>query len=394
MKIPKGVEKRSNSIRINFMYKGERYRETLDLSITQNNLNYAGNKVALIKHEIDNGTFDYTAHFPESPHAQKQQLQHYLESWLKIKKTTCAHSTWYAYQSKANKHITPKYGKRNPSTITYTEIEEWIATDLYYLANKTIKEIMLIMHGTMSRYIADNPTIPNPIDSIKITLPDKETPDVFTRHEIEKICTTGTERLQERNLIEFMIWCGPRISEVLALAWEDVDLEKGTITFKRANVRGKCCKVTKTKRSTRKVELLPTTIELLRKQERYTANLNPIHIEVIQRDNKTVRPEKVRFVFYNSGTGKPHASDFTIRQRFFRAHLKKAGVRYRPVNQCRHTYASQMLTIGMPLAWLAKQLGHTSLKMIQEHYAEWIIEDAPQNMAQLAADRLNQNSSE
>ncbi len=57
---------------------------------------------------------------------------------------------------------------------------------------------------------------------------------------------------------------GPRLSETIALAWEDVDLQLGTVTFGRSKVRG-AYRVTKTRRSTRKVRLLKPERDALRK---------------------------------------------------------------------------------------------------------------------------------
>lgn len=67
-----------------------------------------------------------------------------------------------------------------------------------------------------------------------------------------------------------------------------------------------------------------------------------------------------------------------MRYRFFKAHLKAAGVRYRGPGQCRHTYASQLLTTGVAsVDWIAEQMGHTSANMIRQHYGMWINEDGP-----------------
>ncbi|MES6203442.1 hypothetical protein U6N28_12535, partial [Cutibacterium acnes] len=59
-------------------------------------------------------------------------------------------------------------------------------------------------------------------------------------------------------------------------------------------------------------------------------------------------------------------------------HLEEVGVRYRGPNNCRHTYASQMLSTGVvPLDWIADQMGHTSTAMIWRHYGKWINKDGP-----------------
>lgn len=87
-------------------------------------------------------------------------------------------------------------------------------------------------------------------------LPHVEDLDPFTRDEIKHILATPTKRMQELNMIEFMIWDGPRLSEAMALAWEDVvDLERGIIRYRRRQFRN-AYRVTKTRRSTREKQLL------------------------------------------------------------------------------------------------------------------------------------------
>jgi integrase len=56
----------------------------------------------------------------------------------------------------------------------------------------------------------------------------------------------------------------------------------------------------------------------------------------------------------------------------------EAGLRYRGVNQCRHTFASRLLTTGKyPEKWIADYLGHTSTAMLHKHYGKMIKQDRP-----------------
>lgn len=102
--------------------------------------------------------------------------------------------------------------------------------------------------------------------------------------------------MQKLNLTEFMIWSGPRWSEACLLAWEDVDLKTGTVQFRRAAVRRKV-KATKTRRSTRKVELLKPAWEALRRQHKLTGGQKPIEVMVVGRDNRMIKRETIRPVF-------------------------------------------------------------------------------------------------
>lgn len=129
---------------------------------------------------------------------------------------------------------------------------------------------------------------------------------------------------------------------------------------------------------TRKVRLIKPALDALQKLRALTQKPRPHHVDIVERDNRTVRQHKLHFVFLNASSGEPHVSDFTIRDRFFKTHLEHAGVRYRGPGQCRHTYASQMLSSGVAsIDWIAEQMGHTDGNMIHKHYGTWINEDGP-----------------
>jgi integrase len=46
----------------------------------------------------------------------------------------------------------------------------------------------------------------------------------------------------------------------------------------------------------------------------------------------------------------------------------KAGLEYLNFHQLRHTYASTLVNAGIPLAYIAQQLGHTDTRMVEKHY--------------------------
>ena len=94
------------------------------------------------------------------------------------------------------------------------------------------------------------------------------------------------------------------------------------------------------------------------------------------RDNKTVKKIKIRSVFCNTRTGLSHNNDQAISDRFYKFHCQNANVRYRPAGQCRHTFISQMLTLGtVPMHWIAAHVGHSTIEMIQRKYGKWIQQD-------------------
>ncbi len=173
-------------------------------------------------------------------------------------------------------------------------------------------------------------------------------------------------------MILFDCWAGLSVSELIALSWDDADLEGGTAHVRRARVNTEF-KSPKEKSRARTLELIDPAIEYLRKQWQYTGHLPPIAVDVTQRDNITIKRENVKFVFRDGVSGEPwYGSSLG---RWFTSHLKKVGVRHRGPNQCRHTFASQALSSYVPVEWVSRQLEHTDTTMVKKHYGRWIPSD-------------------
>lgn len=368
-----GVEVRGKSIRIYFRYNQKTYREKFNGEATSQNIAKAEKLVELINYQIQEGFFDYSRIFPNSKVLNENTFGYYVDTWLSIKKNQIAASTYKHYKIKVDTHIKPQWSHSLINDIDHIEIMQWIQNVLSEkLKNKTIKEIITIMRQVFKLYKTRNKTAHDPTEGITIRLPDDEDPDPFTRAEIEKILNTPTERRMELLMIKFMLWSGPRISEAIALAWEDVNLQTGTVRFQRSKVNG-LFRVTKTRRSNREVQLLSPALDALKEIYQLTGHRQKENVDVTQRDNRSVKKESLRFVFLHSEKMQPHTNDVYIRNGFFKTHLKNTGVRYRGPNQCRHTFACQLLSTGaIPAEWISQQLGHTNPSTTFKYYAKWI----------------------
>ena len=119
--------------------------------------------------------------------------------------------------------------------------------------------------------------------------------------------------------------------------------------------------------------------------------LPPIMINVTQSDNRTMIQEELGVVFINSHTGKFWSDSESFNKGFFKPHLAKAKIRHRGANQARHTFASQLITAGINERWIAKQMGHTSIAMLEKHYGKWMSEEIP-DMANRVSEILKRGS--
>lgn len=135
----------------------------------------------------------------------------------------------------------------------------------------------------------------------------------------------------------------------------------------------------------RVVELIDPAVDWLKRQMEHTMMLPARSIEVRQRDNVTAKSEDIRLVFLNGKSRAPwHDSSA---RRWFASHLRAARVPHRGPNQCRHTFASQLLSAYVPMEWVARQLGHSDTKMIKKHYGRWMPDDT-RSMAGMVSEMM------
>jgi integrase len=70
---------------------------------------------------------------------------------------------------------------------------------------------------------------------------------------------------------------------------------------------------------------------------------------------------------FSSGDGRPLPLD-NLRNRVWNPTLERAGLRPRTPSQTRHNYASQLLSQGADLAWVARMMGRANTRMLVLRY--------------------------
>ena len=311
-----------------------------------------------------------------------QTVNHYIEVNLAFRPIKTAPSTLRSERSKAAT-LSKLIGHRDIALVTHSDVLKLIQTLNTRYANKTINEFLIILRAVFHCAERDGVISNNPMTNISNLKVFHEEPQPFTLSELALMSQAKTECESGKNLYQLGVLTGLRISELLALNWESVDLAKSLLHIKIAIVDN-IYKTPKTAGSVRKVELCEPAIAILTQQHSITGHKKAVNIAVLQADNKTKKIERLSPVFYNSKTNKPflHAKQFN--KTFFTPLLKIAGVAHRGAGQLRHTFASQALTAGISKEWIAKQLGHTSTAMIDIHYGRWMTQDAPDHIAAVA----------
>ncbi|EEY44535.1 tyrosine-type recombinase/integrase [Vibrio mimicus] len=303
-----------------------------------------------------------------------QSFSHYLDIFIADGEYRKVKSTKNGEQPRINR-LRKIFGEEDLRSIKHSTLRMTIAGWHSHLKNKTINEHLTILRFVFSTGLADQILDHNPMENIKNLLVEKTEPDPFTKIEIARLSNCNDVCPQVKNATALDILTGLRISELIALCWDDVDWKNKKLYVRRACVLDvyKCPKTTD---SVRDVDLNPLAISILKSQLKLMGKRRSKTVNVLQRDNKTLKQESLNFIFVNTKTNQPFTDAKEFTERFFKNYLIAAGVRHRGVGQLRHTFASQCLTAGINKEWLAHQMGHSDTKMIDRYYGKWIREDS------------------
>lgn len=161
--------------------------------------------------------------------------------------------------------------------------------------------------------------------------------------------------------IVLAIHTGLRLGELLGLRWDDVDLEKGALTVRRAlqYVPGESLafRDTKTAKARRTLPLGPTALEALRQLRRRQLE-----------ERLAVGPGYCDSgVVFADALGRP-LPPYRVSQRF-PALVKRLGLAPLRFHDLRHTHASLLLARGVHPKIVSERLGHASIAITLDTYS-------------------------
>lgn len=377
-----------SSIEIDFRYNGKRCRERINLKPTPANLKRAARHRAAVLDAIERGLFDYAQTFPDSPRAAQFSAQpgaaitisRYLQDWWETEQRALKAATAAVDKRIVFNQLIPAFGDLTLTELRWPRIRDWIrAKDV---GRKTQNNILSVLRRALaealeSELIDQHPMADRTIRRRKARSETSagrrdDTIDPFSDEERQALISHASGQL--RNLIQFGLWSGLRLSELFALTWSDIDWIGGRVYVRGALTQhAKEIEDTKTEAGERAMQLLPLALAALKAQKAYT----------FLAGNE---------VFQNPHTDKRWTGDLALRQRQWKTLLKRAGIRWRPPGQMRHTFASMCLMAGESPQWVAAQMGHRTWTFTAKTYYRWIPADAGEagkRVAQLWPDKAS-----
>lgn len=201
---------------------------------------------------------------------------------------------------------------------------------------------------------------------------NKTKPDPLVKHEFQQLIATCPDK--QKNMWQLAVYTGLRPGELCALAWDDVDLNKGEIHISRNLTQQGTFGPPKTKAGYRTIKLLQPALNALKAQKVLTGDVAKVPITLHHREFGKTETQKLHFVFMprmEKGEQAAYYSVSTIKS-LWNVAIPRAGIRRRRPYQTRHTYACWMLSAGANPAFIATQMGHENAEMVYTVYSAWI----------------------
>ena len=269
----------------------------------------------------------------------------------------CKQSTIDLYQRNIDRHfqhLKPKIVR----DMSHKDIENLVFTlKKKGLSNLTINKLIQLLrvifnYGIENKFISKSPILKS--DRLK---EEKKGINVLDENQIYEFLETAKERnIKTYALLAMALYTGMRRGELLALEWSDIDFKNLRIKINKQVYKHE--RTTTKSNKTRFVDIPENLVIILQKYRKQQTIMSKI-------------------VFCNS-IGK-YMNPSLLERNHFGATLKALNKKLPEDEQIqlrfhdlRHTYATYLLSRGVPIKYVQEQLGHSSAKMTLDVYASYM----------------------
>lgn len=365
-----------------FRYRGVRCREYTLLNDTAVNRKNMEKVLARIESEIKLDTFDYARFFPNSKMISKigeppahqvvisetgvmgtaaivmapttPLFKDFCEEWYEENEIGWKRSYRATIKITMGKYLIPNFGMKEVGRINKGDILKF-RSSLAKVQNGTkeglspdrINHIMtplrMILNEAADRYNFNTPYV-----GIKQLKVPKSDIDPFNLEEINLFLENVRRDFVNYYTVRF--YSGLRTAEIDGLQWKYVDFEKGLIRVRETLVGGHF-ETTKTDESVRDIAISRPVYEALKAQGEVTGKMGGL--------------------VFCSREGLP-LNRTNVMNRIWYPTLIRLGLKRRKPYQTRHTTATLWLAAGENPEWIARQMGHSTTRMLFTVYSRFI----------------------
>jgi integrase len=296
----------------------------------------------------------------------------WVAKWLELfVKPKVRQSTFAKYQINFRTHILPELGGIELQKLTTEHVQAFYNKKAENYSSSVIAILHLVITGALKQAVKQRLILHNPAEhTVRPPVKHKEIKPLSVGEVREYLAEAKKDRLYAAFLLA--LYTGLRKGELLALRWEDVDLNAKILTVKRSMGRVEICpgktelifSEPKTAAAKREIPLLPEVVQELKKHK-VRQNEEKLFFGQAYEDTGLV---------FASETGKPIDPRTFLKKH--KAILERAGLRQEvTVHTLRHTFGTLLAQVGENPKNLQMLLGHADIRTTLGTYCHSTLED-------------------
>ena len=294
-----------------------------------------------------------------------EKLQDWMREWLDSYCPDIAQTTRDGYENQIRTRLLPHLGDIPLRELKTLAIQSWVnSLRENGLSPKSIRNVYLNLKAALDKAVVVRKISHNPCTGVVLPKAVKSKTEIYDIREIQLMLDAARNTdMYFPLLLEISV--GFRRGELLALKWEDIDLEAGIIHIHRNYVR--------------------TSKGMITKPPKSEAGIRDIHIgehllEVCRLEYARYQADKTEYPrdFYDTGlvvrqpNGKPFRPDAWTKK--WERFLERTGLKHIKFHALRHSYTSVMLQAGVSPKVMQERLGHADIAMTLNVYAHTVPE--------------------
>jgi integrase len=283
----------------------------------------------------------------------RESVAQFAERWLKDwADDNVSNKTWTCYAQLLRKHLCTRVGAVQIQKLRAADLQGvYAAMAKDGLADRTRLHLHRVTH-TMLKHAAQwgvvARNVASTVDAPRVKAHEVE---ILTPTQIQTVLDT----LRGKSLYPIVataLGTGLRRGELLALRWQDVDLDNAHLrverTLEQTKRGGLLFKAPKTKYGRRLVTLPPSTVTLLREHRKAQLELR------VALGLGKLSDDALVFPNWDGSTRSPNG----VTKEWALA-MRKAGLKA-TLHSLRHTHASTLIASGLDVLTISRRLGHGS----------------------------------
>jgi len=296
---------------------------------------------------------------------ENMTLGEYLDSWLNGSvRGSVRQSTFDRYEIAVRVHIKPALGRLKLKILTPAHLAGFYQDRLSAgFAPASVNKLHVTLHKALDQAVRWRMIPRNVAAVVKAPRPNPKEMRTLSAEETRKLLEAARGDRFEA-LYVLAVTTGMRQGELLALKWQDVDLENATVSVRR----------TLTKNGTRLLFGVPKT-----KKSRRTIRLTEAAVRVLREhlDRQLARIERLGDLYKDQGlvfaseVGTP-MNPTNLRRRSLASLLKRAKLPRIRFHDLRHTCATLLLSRNVHPKYVQELLGHANIAITLDTYSHVI----------------------